>query len=103
MGIDPSGQSLHRGDITVVGYKDVIVEWAKPNEWIPIRCSECGALFTTKNHQYDGAKPVQYAIDYALDPYSGKARKLSYARAKKCNHGSDFWKPDYETYKKGKW
>ena len=87
----------------MVDYKDVIVEWAKPNEWIPIRCSECGALFITQNNQYEGAKPVQYAIDYALDPVPEKAKELSYARGRKCNHGSDCWKPDYETYQRGEW
>ena len=87
----------------MTNFNDVIVEWAKLNEWIPIRCSECGALFITQNNQYEGAKPVQYAIDYALDPDAEKAKELSYAKARKCNHDKGCWKPDYETFKGGKW
>lgn len=93
----------YTGDSTMAKNKDVIVDWAKPNEWIPLRCSECGALFSTKNYRYDGAKPVRYAIDYALDPDPEKAKEMSYARARKCKHGSDSWQPDQDTYLKGKW
>ena len=83
--------------------KDVIVDWAKPSEWIPIRCSVCGALFSTKNNQYEGAKPVQYAIDYALNTDLEKAKELSYAKGRKCNHDREYWLPDHETYQGGKW
>ena len=92
-----------RGDNAMANNKDVIVDWAKPNEWIPIRCSECGALFSTQNNQYEGAKPVQYAIDYALDADPEKAKELSYSKGQKCTHGRGCWKPDHETYLGGKW
>ena len=81
----------------------VLVDWAKLNEWIPIRCSGCGALFSTQNTQYQGAKPVKYAIDYTLDPDPQKAKDLSYAMGRKCKHDRTSWKPDQETYLRGKW
>ena len=82
---------------------EVKVEWAKLNEWIPIRCSKCGALFSTQNTRYKGANPVKYAIDYTLDPDPIKAKELSYARGKQCAHDRDCLTPDHETYKRGKW
>ena len=30
---------MQRGN-TMANNKDVIAEWAKPNEWIPIRCKQ---------------------------------------------------------------
>lgn len=83
--------------------KEALVEWAKPNQWIPIRCSKCGALFSTKNYSYAGAKPVIYAIDYSLHPNPEEAKSLSYARAQECTHDRECWYPDYEVYESGKW
>ena len=56
-----------------------------------------------KNNQYEGAKPVQYAIDYALNTDLEKAKELSYAKGRKCNHDREYWLHDHETYLGGKW
>jgi len=87
----------------MVNSSEVMVDWAKLNEWIPIRCIICGALFSTQNTRYKGANPVKYAIDYALDPDPIKAKELSYARGKQCVHNRDCLKPDSEVYIRGKW
>ncbi len=56
--------------------------------------------------------PVDYShlniMGYALgakgmDPDPDKAKALSYTKGRKCTHDRDCWKPDYETYKMGKW
>ncbi|RJX25115.1 MAG: hypothetical protein C4554_07720 [Dethiobacter sp.] len=82
---------------------DAMVEWAEINDWIPLRCKACGALYTTKNYRYVGAKPVHYAIDYELDPDPKRAKELSFDKCKRCEHNLKYLKPDYKVYRIGRW
>lgn len=42
-----------------------LVKWALPNEYIPLRCEMCGAIFVTKNKGPLGELPINYGPDYA--------------------------------------
>lgn len=41
-----------------------LVQWASLNQWIPLRCNKCGAIFITKNVGPLGSRPIHYGLDY---------------------------------------
>lgn len=41
-----------------------LVNWAALNQWIPLRCNKCGAIFTTKNIGPLGSHAVHFGLNY---------------------------------------
>ena len=72
-----------------------IVGWARPSEWIPLKCSRCGAVFTTKNQKYVGYNDIH------LGHTTGDA--YPYEKAIKCKHQAKMLRPDLDTYQGGEW
>ena len=66
-----------------------IAEWADWGEHIPIKCSECGALFHTKNIGHIGDRSI-------FNGFNGEGRE----KAEKCKCDFNKLQPDHETWLK---